>query len=97
MLYEGKVTTVSRLNNSYNGNPRYAVTLECDSCLEGLGRFNTPIDAGWVYGVNFGNLEGRIVVIDTGATKKTIQCLVIEGEGLDLYRLINSFREVNHA
>lgn len=73
MLYEGKVQTVSRLQNSVNGNPRYAVW------LEGLGRFRTATDAGWVYGVNFGNLEGRNVLIDTGKTEKTIQSIQAEG------------------
>jgi hypothetical protein len=72
MLYEGKVSKVSRLDNSINGNPRYAVW------LDRLGRFRTPTDAGWVYGVNFSKLEGRTVLIDTGRTEKTIQS--IEGE-----------------
>ena len=73
-LYQGKVSKVSRLQNSYNGNPRYAVT------LEGLGRFTTPTDAGWVYGVNFHNLEGQPVLIETSkrANSRTIQS--IQGE-----------------
>jgi len=74
MLYEGKVTKVSRLNNSINGNPRYAVW------LDRLGRFVTPTDAGWVYGVNFGNLEGRNVLIETGkrTNSRTIEKLTGE-------------------
>ena len=73
MLYEGKIAKVSRLQNSINGNPRYAVW------LEGLGRFRTPTDAGWVYGHSFSNYEGRTALIDTGKTDKTIQNIQVEG------------------
>jgi len=75
-LYQGKVAKISRLNNSLNGNPRYAVW------LEGLGRFTTATDAGWVYGVNFRNLEGQPVLIETGKriNSRTIQSIHHEGE-----------------
>lgn len=75
MLFEGKITKVSRLNNSYNGNPRYAVW------LDRLGRFVTPVDAGWVYGHTFSNYEGRTALIDTGSREnsRTIQNIQVEG------------------
>lgn len=73
MQYQGKITKVSRLNNSQWGNPSYAVW------LEGLGRFRTPTDAGWVYGHTFSNYAGRMALIDTGKTKKTIQDIQVEG------------------
>lgn len=73
MLYQGKVTKVSRLNNSRWGNPAYAVW------LEGLGRFRTPTDAGWVYGKAWHVLEGLTVLIDTGKTNKTIHEITAEG------------------
>ena len=73
-LYQGKVSKVSRLQNSINGNPRYAVW------LEGLGRFTTPTDAGWVYGVNFGNLEGHPALIETGKRTNSRTIESIQGE-----------------
>ena len=74
-LYQGKVTKVSRLQNSYNGNPRYAVW------LEGLGRFVTPNDAGWVYGISWPWYEGLNVLIETGkrANSRTMQSIKSEG------------------
>lgn len=74
MLYEGKVSKVSRLKNSINGNPRFAVW------LDRLGRFVTPTDAGWVYGVNFGNLEGRTVLIETSKRENSRTIENITGE-----------------
>lgn len=73
-LYQGKVTKVSRLNNSINGNPRFAVW------LDRLGRFVTPTDAGWVYGVNFRNLEGRNVLVETGKRTNSRTIESIQGE-----------------
>ena len=74
--FHGKVTRVSRLNNSYNGNPRWSVT------LGELGRFVTPIDAGWVYGVSWRLLLGQPVFVTVGARKnsRTIEKISFEGE-----------------
>ena len=74
--FHGKVTRVSRLNNSYNGNPRWSLT------LGELGRFVTPTDAGWVYGVNFRNLEGQPVFVTVGARKnsRTIESINFQGK-----------------
>ena len=74
-LYQGKVSKVSRLQNSYNGNPRYAVW------VEGLGRFSTSTDAGWVYGVNWSDLKGRTVLLEVSQREnsRTIQSIDIEG------------------
>lgn len=74
--FHGKVTRVSRLNNSVNGNPRWSLT------LGKLGRFVTPTDAGWVYGVNFRNLEGQPVFVTVGARKnsRTIESINFQGE-----------------
>lgn len=74
MLFEGTVTKVSRLRNSINGNPRYAVW------LDRLGRFTTPTDAGWVYGVSFGNLEGRKVLIETSKRENSRTIENLTGE-----------------
>ena len=73
--YQGKITKVSRLKNSYDGNPRFAIW------LEGLGRFTTPTDAGWVYGLSAHTLEGKSVLIRVGnrANSRTIESLDIEG------------------
>lgn len=75
MLYEGKVVKVSRLQNSHYGNPRYAVW------LDRLGRFNTSTDAGWVYGINWSNVEGRKVLLEVSQREnsRTIQSIEIEG------------------
>ena len=75
MLYQGKVTKVSKLKNSYNGNPRFAVW------LEGIGRFTTPIDAGWVYGCSFHNYVGRRAMLWTGTrmNSRTMQGIQVEG------------------
>lgn len=74
--FHGKVTRVSKLNNSFDGNPRWSLT------LGELGRFTTPVNAGWVYGVNFRNLEGQPVFITVGARKnsRTIESINFQGE-----------------
>ena len=74
--FHGKVTRVSRLNNSVNGNPRWSLT------LGELGRFVTPTDAGWVYGVSWRLLLGQPVFVTVGARKnsRTIEKISFEGE-----------------
>ena len=73
--YQGKITKVSKLKNSYNGNPRFAIW------LEGLGRFTTPTDAGWVYGLSPHTLEGKSVLVRVGnrPNSRTIESLDVEG------------------
>lgn len=75
MQYQGKITQVSRLKNSYFGNPRFAIW------LDGLGRFTTPTDAGWVYGISPHNLQGKNALIQVGsrANSRTIHDLQVEG------------------
>ena len=60
MTYTGKVTKVNRLKNSYFGNPRYSIW------LEDHGRFITPSDAGWVYGLDWKNMVGVTAYITVG-------------------------------
>lgn len=45
-----------RVQNSTNGNPRYAITTD-------HGTFKTTADAGWVYGLSVARTEGREVVM----------------------------------
>lgn len=73
--YQGKITKVSKLKNSYNGNPRFAIW------LDGLGRFTTPVDAGWVYGISPHTLEGKSVLVRVGnrPNSRTIESLDVEG------------------
>ena len=74
-VYQGNVTKVSRLSNSINGNPRYAVW------LDGIGRFVTPVDAGWIYGISWHVYEGLNVRIETGSrpNSRTMQSITAKG------------------
>jgi len=53
------IKQVRREKNSANGNPRYWVSLIKDGYIFATGK--TAIDAGWVYGVDFDSLEGKLV------------------------------------
>jgi len=74
--FHGEVTRVSRLDNSVNGNPRWSLT------LGDLGRFVTPTDAGWVYGINWRKLLNRPVFVTVGDRKnsRTIEAIKFEGD-----------------
>jgi len=59
-IFCGWVSYVKRLNNSINGNPRYRVIVgnHRDKKVHVL---KTREDEGWVYGINWHNLEGKQV------------------------------------
>lgn len=51
-----EVVKLERLQNSTNGNPKYAVTLENGKT------YKTAADAGWVYGVYWEGVEPQAYV-----------------------------------
>lgn len=59
-LIEAKIESVKRLNNTVYGNPMYEV-------MTGLGKFKTAGNAGYVYGINWNNIEGKKALIELGS------------------------------
>jgi len=58
-----KVTSVIKLNNSINGNPKYSFD------FEDVGVMTTPSDAGWVYAFSTDTFWGKLVNISYHMTK----------------------------
>ena len=58
MNVQGKVTGVYRLNNTLMGNPMYLIE------LDGIGKFKTPANAGWIYAYTWDNLVGKTVYVE---------------------------------
>ena len=77
---KAKVHKVERLQNSYYGNPKWAVTLEGiespslfgyeDDGFETIRTYKTRANCGWVYGVSFQYLEGKDVYVVYHETPK---------------------------
>tara|TARA_R100000231_G_scaffold58012_1_gene47955 strand:+ start:637 stop:906 length:270 start_codon:yes stop_codon:yes gene_type:complete len=61
---KAKVLSISRLNNSINGNPKY------EFVFSGIGIARSASDAGWVYGLSAHSIEGKDVVITHHTTPK---------------------------
>lgn len=77
-----KVISVARMNNSGNGNPRYAVSLQDKETKEIIAT-RTPIDYGWVYGVSWHNLEGATIKATLKSDKRTDAKHLMRMEVLD--------------
>jgi len=59
MQTTGTCLQVLRENNSRSGNPRYMIVV---GDMPGTADvFYTPVNAGWVYGVNWESLAGKQV------------------------------------
>jgi len=66
MSYTARIESVKRLQNSTNGNPRYAVKFPDGSALR------TKPDAGFVFGVRWERLDGASATITTNGRGQII-------------------------
>lgn len=57
-IFCGWVCQVKRCTNSINGNPRYKVVVG-NNRTKKIYVLKTREDEGWVYGINWHNLEGN--------------------------------------
>jgi len=79
MDYKGIISRVSREDNSRSGNPRYRIEMHT-SVSAGVKalwespdvEFLTPVNAGWVYGINFDNLVGQHVTVKSRLLRKNL-------------------------
>jgi hypothetical protein len=51
----GRIVAIERLANTYNGNPRYRITLQM---ADGFGTWNTAADHAFTYAI--GNIGLRV-------------------------------------
>lgn len=67
--FHGRVVRVSRLKNTANGYPRWSLSLLLGGGA--LRRFVTPDYAGWVGGLDWGNMVGVTAHISVGPRKNS--------------------------
>ena len=59
-IHKGQVYFTKRLPNSKNGNPRYEVVVR-NLNNGGIYELTTKRDEGWVYAINWHNLQNKTI------------------------------------
>ena len=78
-IFCGWVSYVKRLNNSINGNPRYRVIVG-NHRTKKIYVLKTREDEGWVYGINWHNLEGKQIHYTMDVESDGVESLAWNGD-----------------